>query len=135
MAALLAPLIAVAGCSGNDGRVAVYPVKGKVTVGGEVPEGALVVLHPTGGAGATEHSPSGKVKQDGSFSLTTYEAEDGAPAGNYVATIQWNKLIKKGNDFVAGPNAVAKEYGSKDSSPWQVTVESKPNELPPREIK
>lgn len=134
-AGLLLPALLLTGCSANDGRVAVYPVTGKVTVGGEVPEGALVVLNPTGGKGSTEHSPSGKVRKDGSFRLTTYDADDGAPAGQYVATIQWNKVLKKGNDYVTGPNAISGEYGKKESSPWKITVEAKPNELPPLEIK
>src|SRR4051812_30187327 len=37
------------GCSGGDGRLAVFPGKGKVTVPGQVPEGALLVLYPARG--------------------------------------------------------------------------------------
>src|SRR3954451_7314937 len=70
-----------AGCGGAEGRVPVYPAIGKVTIKGEVPEGALVVLYPAKPGGEVELRPSGKVKQDGSFSLTTYDADDGAPAG------------------------------------------------------
>ena len=121
------------GCGGDDGRVPVYPVKGKVTVSGEVPLGALVVLYPTQ-KGAKELRPSGKVGADGSFTLTTYEADDGAPAGEYVATIQWNKLVKRGNDYSAGPNAVPKQYGSQESSPWKVRVAETPNVLEPYAI-
>ena len=81
LAASLGAILLVAGCSGGDGRVPVYPVMGQVTVGGEVPEAALVVLYPAQGGGENELRPSAKVNQDGSFTLTTYEADDGAPAG------------------------------------------------------
>ena len=125
----------LAGCSDGDGRVPVYPVKGKVTVAGEVPEGALLVLYPAARGGENELRPSAKVKHDGSFHLTTYEADDGAPSGEYTATIQWNKLIKRGQDYVGGPNVIDKRYTSRDTSPWKVTVTTGPNELPPIEIK
>lgn len=132
---LLGLAVLLAGCSGGDGRVAVYPVKGKVTVAGEVPEGALIVFYPAEGGGEKELRPSAKVRQDGSFSLTTYEADDGAPSGEYTATIQWNKLVKKGQDYVGGPNVVPKEYASRDTSRWKIKVAAGPNELPPFEIK
>lgn len=117
------------GCAKDEGRVPVYPVKGKVSVLGQVPEGALVVLYPTPGATNLEIRPSGKVKQDGSFELTTYEADDGAPVGDYTATIQWNKLVKRGSDTVAGPNAVPPKFGSPDTSPWKIKVGAAPTDL------
>jgi hypothetical protein len=122
------------GCSGDDGHVPVYPVKGKVSVKGEVPEGALVVFYPTKAGGETELRPSAKVKPDGSFSLTTYDADDGAPSGDYIATIQWNKIIKKGNDFKAGPDLIPKTYARRESSLWKVKVAEAPNDLEPLTI-
>lgn len=119
-----------AGCGGDAGRVPVYPVEGKVLVGGEVPEGALVVLYSQEGGPESESRPSAKVKPDGSFSLMTYEADD----GEYTATIEWNKLVKKGTDFVAGPNAVPREYANRETSPWKLTVTDSAVTLPPLEI-
>ena len=126
--------ITFAGCGGEEGRVPVYKVTGKVTVSGEVPEGALVVLYPAKIQGDQELRPSGKVRSDGSFSLTTYEADDGAPVGEYTATIAWNKLIKRGQDSVAGPNVIAKDYAKRESSTWKVKVEDAPNDLAPLQI-
>jgi hypothetical protein len=125
----------LAGCGGEDGRVPVYPTRGKVTVSGVVPDGALVVLNPAKGGGVAELRPSGRVKPDGRFSLTTYDAEDGAPAGEYAATIQWNKLIKQGQDYKAGPNIVPDAYASAISSPWKITIVEAPNELAPLDIR
>ena len=78
--------------------------------------------------------PSAKIGQDGTFSLTTYVADDGAPAGEYTATIQWNKLVKKGPDYSAGPNVVPKQYAARETSPWKINVQSKSNELAPINI-
>ena len=120
-----------AGCSGDDGRVPVFPVTGKVSVKGEVPEGALIVFYPAQSGGESELRPSAKVKSDGTFSLTTYDANDGAPSGDYTATIQWNKIIKKGNDYKAGPDLIPKSYASRESTLWKVKVAEAPNELEP----
>jgi hypothetical protein len=121
-------------CSADGGRVPIYPVKGKVAVKGEVTVGALVVLYRTQPVGEKDLRPSAKIGQDGTFSLTTYVANDGAPAGLYTATIQWNKLVKKGQDYSAGANVVPKQYAARETSPWKINVESKPNELAPINI-
>jgi hypothetical protein len=126
--------ISVTGCSGNVGKVPVFPVKGKVAVAGEVPLGALVVLYPVQPGADKDLRPSAKIGQDGTFSMTTYVADDGAPAGEYTATIQWNKLIKTGQDYSAGPNVVPKQYAASETSPWKIKVENKPNELAPINI-
>ncbi len=131
---VLALALACCGCSQGDGRLPVYPVTGKITVFGEVPEGALVILYPQAQGGDTEIRPSGKVRRDGTFSLTTYDADDGAPTGEYSATIQWNKLIQNGRDYKAGPNVVPKDYASRETSPWKIKVEALPKELEPLAI-
>lgn len=112
----------------------VFPVSGKVAFNGEVPDGALVVFHPTN---AVEKAPrpSAKVKQDGTFTVTTYDGDDGAPAGDYRVTIQWFKLVKKGADVSAGPNVLPAQYSAPERSPWKVTVAESRNDLNSYEIK
>ena len=39
-------------------------------------------------------TPVGIVLDDGSFKVTAYDPGDGAPQGDYVATIQWFKITK-----------------------------------------
>jgi hypothetical protein len=137
-AALLGWLVlglSLGGCRGDSGRIPVYSAKGKVTIFGEPPDGALVVLYPAKGGAEAEPRPSGRVKPDGTFSLTTYDAGDGAPAGEYTATIQWNKLIKQGQDYKAGPNIVPRKYAARDSSPWKIRVTEASNDLAPLDIK
>jgi hypothetical protein len=75
------------GC-GNPGqtRIAVYPVEGKVLVGGIPAANAHVTFHPTADGAPI---PVGRTGPDGTFTLTTFTAGDGAPAGEYVVTVVW----------------------------------------------
>lgn len=89
VAPLLIPLL-VTGCGRS--RPPVVPVTGKVTFKQTTPaHGALVVFHPVDHQ--TEKliggKPVGRVQEDGSFMLTTYEEGDGAPEGEYGVTIDW----------------------------------------------
>ncbi len=57
------------------------------------------------------------------------------PSDEYTATIQWNKIIKSGKDFKAGPDLILKTYAcGRDSSVWKVKVAEAPNELEPLTI-
>ena len=76
------------GCRGNQSRKPTFAVTGKVTVDGRPAEHATVVLHPVGGSGPEAVKPRGTVKTDGSFTLTTYDGDDGAPAGDYRVTVE-----------------------------------------------
>lgn len=125
--------LALAGCGGGD-RVPVYPVDGKVAFKGEAPNGALIVFHPAKESGEGTLRPSAQVKSDGSFRLTTYDGNDGAPAGDYSVTIQWYKLVTKGKDVHAGPNVIPPRYGKPETSPLKVTIGESPNDLRPFEI-
>lgn len=89
-ALFLCALVGTAGCGTR--RPPVVPVGGKVMYKKTTPaHGALVVFHPAsydiekqiGG------KPVGKVREDGTFTLTTYEEDDGAPEGEYGVTIDW----------------------------------------------
>jgi hypothetical protein len=124
----------MSGCGGSQ-PVATYPVKGKVLVGGEPAAGAFVVFHPRGGAPAPGvEKPTAQVGADGSFQLTTFDAADGAPSGPYTVTVEWYRLVGKGNDVQAGPNVVPPEYGKPESTPIQVTVSEGDNALEPFQI-
>lgn len=122
--------LAAVGCSGGDGHPPTFQVKGRVEVGGEPAAGASVIFHRIGGEvageakgeGAEVQPPMASVKTDGSFVVTTYEEGDGAPAGDYAVTVQWNKLIKKGTEAIAGPNVVPKDYAKADTTPLKVSV-------------
>ncbi|MFO0890638.1 MAG: hypothetical protein U0790_16025 [Isosphaeraceae bacterium] len=135
--ALLLAAGSLPGCSNADqGATAVYPVKGKVTFEGEPASGAFVVFHPKSAAapGGEGQRPSAQVKPDGSFEVTTRSQADGAPAGDYAVTVQWNKLVKQGSDATPGPNVIPPDYTKPDTTPIKVSVKQSSNELNPFEI-
>ncbi|MCE9530382.1 MAG: hypothetical protein K8T89_04510 [Planctomycetes bacterium] len=78
-------------CTGCGSKPRTYRVAGVVKVNGQPATGANVTLHPASDSGmkSIQQRPFGKVKEDGSFELSTFSANDGAPAGEYVLTIYW----------------------------------------------
>ena len=93
---LLLAFVSQVGCSPeNDGRMPVYPVTGKVTVGGQPAAGAEVVFY-----GATPDlkgpgtvPPEGTTDANGVYQLSTFETDDGSPAGQFKVTIFWPEPI------------------------------------------
>jgi hypothetical protein len=71
------------------------------------------------------------VREDGSFTFSTFAAEDGAPAGDYVASVQWFRV---GADGSVGGNAVPPRFASPSKSPWSVTVAAGGTTLAPYQI-
>lgn len=130
-ALLLIP--AFVGC--GEAKVPVVPVTGKVTFGKEIPVGAQIVLHAQGHSLPDDVAPTGRVKEDGTFAISIYGTDEGVPAGEYVATIQWYKIVKdRSGDSISGPNVIPKKYSSPETSPLKITVNNEPTTLPPIEI-
>jgi hypothetical protein len=130
------------GCGGEAGRLPVYPVKGQVRLDGQPAEGAFVVLHPISGPAAEGDrrtgeplKPRASVRADGGFEVSTYDAGDGAPVGQYAVTIEWPRLVKKGNDVSPGPNVIPKPYSDPKTTPVQVVLKEGAIQLDPIEIR
>jgi hypothetical protein len=65
-----------------------FPVNGRVTAGGQAVAGATVALHTYDSEKkAYTRVADGRTDDMGRFQLTTYAKFDGAPAGEYVATV------------------------------------------------
>ena len=79
------------GCSQTDYPNVTYPVTGRLlTKDGAPAAGVRVTLHSSHIISEGDpFRPSGTSDQDGLFQLTTYETDDGAPAGNYAMTFRW----------------------------------------------
>jgi hypothetical protein len=123
-----------------------FPVRGKVVIEGEMASGAFVVFHPvavvktekgdvdkksTPDEVAPQRAmPSGVADKDGNFELTSFRPKDGAPAGDYIVTLQWQKMVVKNEDVIAGPNLVPPAYGKAQLSPLRVKVVEGENKLP-----
>jgi hypothetical protein len=102
--ASVAILSTVGGCGGS-GKPPVVPAAGKVMFNKTTaPAGALVVFHPVDGALEKRigGKPFGKVKDNGTFALTTYAQGDGAPEGEYGVTIDWRGKKEKAEGFTIG---------------------------------
>lgn len=106
----------------------VHPATGIARAGHTPLVGAQIRLHPRGMTLPDDATPSATVKDDGTFTLTTFAKGDGAPAGTYVATVQWFRVAKDGS---VGGNALPKRYASPATSPLTVTIREGANELPP----
>jgi hypothetical protein len=125
-------LSVVCGCGKTEVKVPVVPVTGTIKVGKEIPVGAQVILHAKGHTLPAGVSPTGRVAEDGTFKVSIYGAGEGVPAGDYVATVQWYKIVKgEGGGTISGPNVIPDKYGNPATSPLLVTVKNEPTELAP----
>ncbi|MFN9367705.1 MAG: hypothetical protein ACK6CT_02910 [Planctomycetia bacterium] len=124
--------VAVAKIALRDGPPCpVHPLSGSLTIRGAVPVGASVILHPQGHAIPGDGVPMARVREDGTFAFSTFAADDGAPAGDYVATVQWYRVNADGS---VGGNAVPARFASPAKSPWTVTVAAGGTSLAPYQI-
>jgi hypothetical protein len=94
-----------------------FPVKGQVTLDGQPLAGVFIVLHPLGG-GARAQRSYGRTAADGSFTLSTFAHQDGAPPGRYAVTILWPD----------GDGQIP-QYASPETSGIRVELKEAPNEL------
>lgn len=137
-----------AGCSrGPKGpkRVPVFPVSGILKVDGEPAPFVRVNMFPAGKdvedpmRGAPHYAVT---DNEGKFKITTYDSGDGAPAGDYVLALYWEKAAKTvpfDNPDEPRLDPAAVRFNRKysyfsDSSP-KVTVEEKSNDLGTLELK
>jgi len=94
----------------KESRLPVFPVAGKLLLNNTVAPGAQVIFFPKDGHPDAPR-PQGTVDQHGNFTLTTYEPGDGAPLGDYLVTVRWQKVVGKGEDARA-VEIIAPEYRS-----------------------
>lgn len=88
--ALALSLLLVAGCSSESGvgseRAKTVPFTGKITVDGKAPGSVKVQFLPKGSEGGVR-TAFADVKEDGSFSATTYITGDGIVPGKYSVKV------------------------------------------------
>ncbi len=123
-------VLVLSSCGSREGRKPVFPVKGQVFHKGKAAVGAVLVFHPKTAADPAGPRPHARVGADGAFTLTTYQAQDGAPAGDYVVTIDWRQGAAHGK-APGGWSPLPTEYSSPDASPLRATIREGSNDLPP----
>ncbi|MBA3483719.1 MAG: hypothetical protein H0T51_18070, partial [Pirellulales bacterium] len=79
-----AAVLLIAGCSSKSGLDTV-PIKGEVTYNGKPLADGTVVYLPAEGSGGRQ--ATGPIQSDGTFSLTTQSAADGAMKGSYQIAV------------------------------------------------
>jgi hypothetical protein len=136
----LASLTLAAGglsCSTKDqeARKPVFPVKGQVFFKDKPAFGAFVVFVPVNEpADAKDPRPHAEVDKDGNFVVGTYDAADGAPAGEYQLMMTW-----PGGVLPDGREEPDDKFGGRYANPKTSKLTAKvvegPNELPAFKLK
>lgn len=123
------------GCSEEKSNsVPVHPVAGQVTLNGRPAPNAVVVFHPKETA-VEFPSPSAVADSNGNFQLSTYKPTDGAPAGEYVVTVEMRSFVLKDGDYIAGPNQVNAKYGKPSTSNLKIRVAEGTNQIPVKVVR
>ena len=104
-------------------RKPTHPVRGQAFFEGVPAVGAQVLLQPSAKDGIRA---LGVVEADGSFTLSTYTAQDGAAAGEYTAVLTWREKDAKGK---LGANQLPAKYATPTTSPLRVTIQAGVNEV------
>jgi hypothetical protein len=122
---------------GSD-RKRLVPVKGRVLFNGKPVPHALVVFHPLQDAGPHTIRPRGKVAEDGTFQLTTFDPHDGAPPGEYGVTVEWwltqaSKNSPEGSDLPPA-NRLPARYSRVATSGLRATITDGVCELQPFQL-
>lgn len=121
---LLCCCVAVLGCGGEEPfRKATSPVKGKVTVDGAAPGSEIQIVCHFLGTADTQHPTYSQAATDaeGNFSISTYEAGDGIPAGDYVLVFTWRDYNVMARSYT-GPDKLKNRYSDPMTSPIKLTV-------------
>jgi len=104
-------------------RKPTYAATGQVHFEGVPLDGAEIrLLYAKGGKSTV--AASGKSGADGRFTLSTYTANDGAPAGEYAVAVTWRPQSVKGK----APNQLPARYGTTNSG-LKANIQAGKNEL------
>jgi hypothetical protein len=121
--------LACASCSSKSSQTGVtkpvHPVRGKLFVAEKPAVGAFVLFIPVNEPpDSPVPRPRATVQEDGSFQLSTYGENDGAPVGDYRITVVWGVDGRDDEDRLQG------RYADPDRSGLKHTVKEGPNEIP-----
>lgn len=115
-------------------RQSTFPVRGQVTLDGKPVANATIVFKPVDASKFKwREQPQAKSDAEGRFTVFTYEANDGAPAGDYRVGIAILAAAEdEGSDQVRHEKGAVKipaRYGDAATSGLTARVEAKPTEL------
>jgi len=126
---LFLPLLA-AGCGRDASRLPTHPVEGFVQFEGRPLPNAFVVLHPKGLADKKILPAHAKTDAAGKFKASTYDSGDGAIAGEYSVTVEYQELVKTVDGVFAGPNLLPPKYANPQTTDVSIHVAEGDNKIP-----
>lgn len=115
---LFASFLVLVGCGPK--HPGLVTVSGVVTIDGEPVTLGQVKLSPNGKRAAV-----GRIGTDGSFSLSSFELNDGAPVGKHLATVTAVESVNERSNRWHAP----KRYGSEADADLWVTIEGPTDDL------
>jgi hypothetical protein len=103
-----------------------HPVSGTITYKGQPVPQAYVVFQWADAKEPRRPRADAFTRADGTFTMSTYAADDGAPAGEYTVTVvQRRPLYDEAGK--PGPNQLPEKYARAETSGLKVTVKSGQN--------
>jgi hypothetical protein len=105
--ALAIAFIATVGC--DSSRPNIVPVSGHVTIDGKPVAVGQITVMPEG-----HRASIGKIDPEGRFELSCFEAGDGAPIGQHIATVTAVEPINDRSNRWHAP----KKYANKATGVW-----------------
>ena len=119
------------GC--GDGAGAIYPVRGTISYNGLPVTTGTVAFTPLD---PSHPAARGQIQSDGSYSLSTYRADDGAAVGEHVVVIHsFSKPTVRPDLDADDPRQrapvplVPERYTVLQQTPLRATVETQANEI------
>lgn len=129
-------LVALATTSCGPKQKPTYPTEGKLLINGQPAANVTVFFNAINPADAESTRAYATTTADGTFSLTTHNAYDGAPEGEYVVTLLYEPLMSPLSRPKGKPPTFDKKYTNPAASPLRAKVEKKPqNVLDPFDVK
>ena len=101
------------------------PVVGQIVVDGAPPSSPIKVMcHPVNGMDQENPSVSWCMTgEDSKFEISTYEAGDGVPPGDYKLTFLWGTMNVVSMSY-GGPDKLGGRYDDPEESEFEFTVQA-----------
>lgn len=124
--------VIVGGCGGKtETRPPTFPVSGKVLSKSQPVDGAMLMFHPVNSALKQIYGYA-KTEKDGTFKVSTFDAGDGAPEGDYSVTITWPTVVPEDGGY--GDDRYQGKFNNPASTPFKAKVTKPATELAPFEV-
>jgi hypothetical protein len=111
-------------CGCGETKEKVYPTEGRLLIGGKPAANVFVLFNPVNGKQDAKR-PSATTDMEGRFQLTTIEALDGGPAGDYTVTLLYEPVSSPLTRAKGKPPQIPATYNKVETSPLKAKIEAK----------